>query len=122
MEGKRKEKKRRPKETHNTLLAQPLNLFTLPYGVLGIISHRLDDAQTFCPPLANEDALSRTDELGPLDEAEGDGGLVAGADVRAVDVYDGAGLGDGADVEHCLVAGFDGGGVGEDEDCRVGLC
>lgn len=87
-----------------------------PEGLLGVVADALDDAEALGPALAEEQAVAGGEVLGPLDEAEGDGGAVAGADELAVDVDDGAGLGDGADVEHGLVARLDGGGVGEDED------
>jgi len=76
-----------------------------------IIPDALDDPQPFGSALAKEESIAWSKVLGPLDKPEGNSRAIAGPDEGAVDVDDGAGLGHGSDVQHCLVLCFYRGGV-----------
>lgn len=80
-----------------------------------VVANALHDPEALGTSLTEEQAVTGNKVLGPLDEAEGDSGAVAGPDEGPVNVDDGAGLRDGPDVEHGLVFGLDGRCVREDE-------
>ena len=77
-----------------------------------IIPHALDNPESFRSSLTEQYPITHIQELGPLYESESYNGAVSSSDVGSIDVDDGAGLGDGADVKHGLVFGFDGCGMG----------
>ena len=81
-----------------------------------IIPNRFNDSQSFRSPFAEQYPLTFSQVLGPLYEPKGDRRSIARPNEGTIDVDDGAGLTDGADVQHGLVLCFDGGRVREDED------
>jgi hypothetical protein len=83
--------------------------------LFGIITNALDDPQPFCPSLSEKQPIADSEVLWSLGEAECDNSAVSSADVRAIDIDYGAGLGDWTDVQHGLVFGFDSCCVGKDE-------
>ncbi len=81
----------------------------------------LNDTQPLGPPLTKQNPITNGQVLGPLHESKHDRRPIARPDEFAIDVEDGTGLTDRAHVEHGLVLGFDGGGVGEDQDWTCGV-
>lgn len=87
----------------------------VPGEIAAVISYGLDDSQSFCSPLAEQQTVTGSEVLWPLDEFEGHRGPVTCSDEWPVHVDDGACLADGADVQHRLVLLLDSCGVAEDQ-------
>lgn len=83
--------------------------------MLRIVAQRLDDTKAFCSALAKEHAVTNREELRARDETEGYQRAVTSPNEGTVNVDDRAGLADGADVEHSLVARADSGSVRQDK-------
>lgn len=96
-------------------IAAPAPAAVALWKIAAIIPHSLDDSQTFCPALAEQEAVTGSEVLRPLDELERHRRSVPRTDERPVDIDDGACLADRADVQHRLVLLLDGGGVAENQ-------
>lgn len=83
-----------------------------------VVPDRFDDPESFGPALAEKQPVTRRQVLWPLDEAERYGSAVPGANKWSVDVNNGAGLRNGANVEHGLVLFLDGRHVVQNQDIR----
>ena len=81
-----------------------------------IVRKRLDNSQPFCTPFTKQYPITYRQILRTLYEAEGYRGPVPGPDEFSVNIDDGACLRDGADMEHGLILGFDGSGMGQDQN------
>ena len=76
--------------------------------MFGVVANALHNAQAFGFTLPEKNTVAGSQELGPLDEAEGHEGAIAGPDEGAIDVDHRAGLADRSDVQHGLVLWLDG--------------
>ena len=76
-----------------------------------VVADRLNDAEALGATFSEEQAVTGSEILWALNEAEGNRCPVASSDEFAVNVDDGAGLGDRAHMQHGLVLGLDGCGV-----------
>ena len=79
-----------------------------------VVAYRFNDSKAFRSSFAEEYAVASDEVFRALYEAESNRGAITGTDVWTVDVDNRACLLHGSDMEHSLVAGLDGGGVGED--------
>jgi hypothetical protein len=84
--------------------------------MLRVVTDRFDYAKALGTAFAEEEPIAWSKVLRTLNEAECNCCTVSCADKLSVDVNDGTSLGNGTNVEHGLVFGLDGGGMGENED------
>lgn len=83
--------------------------------MLRVVSDRLDNAQALRTAFTEQKSVTWCEVLWTLDETERDSCAVTSSNELAVNVDDGARLGDRADVKHGLILGLDGCGVRENE-------
>jgi hypothetical protein len=79
--------------------------------MIWVVSNRLDNTKTLCAAFAEQESVAWCKILRALNEAEGDSCAISCANERSVNVDDGTGLGDRADVKHGLVLGLDSSGM-----------
>jgi hypothetical protein len=81
----------------------------------GIVTHALDDTETFGSTLPEQHSITDRQEFRSLHEPESNQSTVTSSDVGTIYIDDGTGLANSSNMQHGLIPGTNGGGMRQNE-------